>query len=450
MKIISKIFFGSMLLLFSGISCTDDDFDNPAFGGDDVPVIFLEWAENMAFSVGDVIRINPQVSPSDGVTYKWIFDDEVVSTEKNLEYAVTEFGTFVLKFEVERNGVKNSRTANVLVVKPFEPKTYNKKSIAYITVDGSVADVPWDNITHLIVSSAIIGADGSPDLTFGGRTALDISTLISTAHNYGVFVMIEFSGSITYLNAVHAYGSLDFYSAAVAANRDAFVNSLVQVVIDNKFDGINVYMDKADDGAYPDPVTLKDFYEKLGIALKSVKNSLDGVEYDYLLSMSVYGGWTNATLANMVNIPTYDWINVLAFDAEDLTPVPHSASWYFTDQINQWLNWYGVNPSRIVGVAPAFGLRYFGNTADYTWGNLWQYTEYIPYRTLCAAYPNAHEVNQQATDNGIFYDGFPAIEAKAQYVNDSNLGGMALWSVESDSRDETKSLMKRINALMGN
>ncbi|MDR1348113.1 MAG: hypothetical protein LBJ63_06780 [Prevotellaceae bacterium] len=450
MKIINKIFLGSMLLLLFGMSCTNDDVDNPAFGDDDVPVIFVDWAENMAFSIGDVIRINPQVSPSDGIACKWIFNDEVVSTDKNLEYTVTEFGTFVLKFEVERNGITNSRMASVLVVKPFEPKTYSKKSIAYITVDGSVADVPWNDITHLVVSSAIIGADGLPDLTFGGRTTLDISTLISTAHNYGVFVMLEFSGAITYLNAMHAYGSLNFYSAAVAANRDAFVNNLVQIAIDNKFDGINIYMDKADDGAYLDPVTLKDFYEKLGIAVKSVKNSLNGIEYDYLLSMSVYGGWTNATLSGMVNIPAYDWINVMAFAAEDLTPGAHSATWYFTDQINQWLNLYGVAPSRIVGVAPAFGLRYFGNPGDYTWGNLWEYTEYIPYRTLCAAYPNAHEVNQQATDNGIFYDGFPAIEAKAQYVNDNNLGGMALWSAENDSRDETKSLMKKINVLLGN
>ncbi|MDR0753905.1 MAG: hypothetical protein LBF04_00755 [Prevotellaceae bacterium] len=450
MKIINKIFFSSILLLSLSISCTNDDADNPTFGDNDVPVIFVDWAENMAFNVGDVIRISPQVSPSDGVIYKWIYNDEIVSTDKNLEYTVTEFGNFVLKLEVDRNGVKNSRITNVLVVKPFEPKTYNKKSIAYITVDGSVADVPWNDITHLIVSSAVIGADGLPDLTFGGRTTLDIPTLISTAHNYGVFVLIEFSGAITYLNAIHAYGSLTFYDAAVAANREEFANNLVQIMIDNKFDGINVYMDKADDGAYIDPATLKDFYEKLGVALKAVKNNLNDIEYDYLLSMSVYGGWTNATLSGMVNIPTYDWINVLAFAAEDLTPAPHSSPWYFSDQINQWLNLYGVAPSRIVGVAPAFGLRYFGNTADYTWGNLWQYTEYIPYRTLCSTYPNAHEVNQQAVDNGIFYDGFPAVAEKAQYVNDNNLGGMALWSVESDSKDETKSLMKKINDLLGN
>ncbi|MDR1742786.1 MAG: hypothetical protein LBR48_03070 [Dysgonamonadaceae bacterium] len=87
---------------------------------------------------------------------------------------------------------------------------------------------------------------------------------------------------------------------------------------------------------------------------------------------------------------------------------------------------------------------------DYTWGNLWEYTEYIPYRTICSTYPDAPNVNTQATDNGLYYDGFPAITEKAAFVKNNNLAGMALWSVDSDSRDETKSLMKKINTELGN
>jgi hypothetical protein len=451
MKTINNIIFSSLLLLFAGISCTNDDGENPAFGDRDMPRIYMDWAENLAYKVGDVIQLSPQISPADGATYKWFFNGEVVSTEQNLIYTVTEFGSFLLQFEVERNGVKNSRMANVLVVKPFEPKTYNKKAVAYITVDGAVSDVPWDDVTHLIVSSVVAGADGSLDMTFGGRTTLDIATLISTAHNYGVYVMLEVSGVITYLNAAHLYESLTFYNAAVGGSQDGLVNTLIQTIIDNSFDGLNVYMDKADGGAYVDPATLRIFYEKLGTALKAIKNNVDNVDYDYLLSMSVYAGWTNASLADMVNIPTYDWINVLAFAAEDLTPGAQSAGWYFTEQINYWLNApHSVVPSRIVGAVPAFGLRYFGNVADYTWGNLWEHTEYIPYRTLCSTYANAPDVNQQAVDNGLFYDGFPAIEEKAQFVMANDLGGMALWSVDSDSTDPAKSLMKKINTALGN
>jgi hypothetical protein len=447
MKKINKIFFCSLLLLCFVSACTDDNGTNPTFGDKDVPVIFMNWNETMAFRVGDTIAFTPQISPSDGATYQWTLDGKVISTESKVSYPLSEFLVNAeLKFVVTRNGVSNSRVTSVMVVKDYIPKPEGtKKVIAWLTKDGLNSDVPWESITHLIVSSAIVNADGTLDVSFADN--LNIPNLLTFAHNYGVQVMIEVSGVTTYLNAMHSYGSLTFYDAAVDA-QDVCVANIVKLATDYDFDGINVYMDKADDGAYANPTALRTFYEKLGTAFKSAKNAIDGVEYDYLLSLSVYGGWTNATLVNMVNIPTYDWINVLAFAAEDLVPGAHSADWYFSDQINQWLNWYGVAPARIVGAVPAFGLRYFGTPADYTWGNLWQYTEYIPYRTLCATYANAPDVNQQAVDNGIFYDGFPAIEAKAQYVNDNNLGGMALWSVESDSKDPAKSLMKKINALL--
>ena len=78
-------------LSFSVISsCEDDSASNPVFGDSDVPSIFVQWEANMALSVDDTIKINPQVSPGDGVTYKWTFDGTVVSTEKDLAYKVTE------------------------------------------------------------------------------------------------------------------------------------------------------------------------------------------------------------------------------------------------------------------------------------------------------------------------------------------------------------------------
>lgn len=158
------------LSFFVVSACEDDSASNPVFGYSDVPAIFVQWEANMALSVDDTIKINPQVSPGDGVTYKWTFNGTVVSTEKTLSYKVTEPGEFTLNYEIERNGVKNSRTSTVLVVKPFEPKEYNKMSIAWLSINGSIADVPWNDITHLVLSSSVIQANGSPDLTFGGST----------------------------------------------------------------------------------------------------------------------------------------------------------------------------------------------------------------------------------------------------------------------------------------
>lgn len=427
-------------------ACVDDSADNPTFTDDEMPIMLMHWQASLAIQSGDTIFINPVISPSDGATYKWVFDGVTVSTEKDLAYKVEGSGEYTLYFEVDRNGVKNSRTATVLITKPFDAKPYNKKSVAFLSVNGTIQDVEWDAITHLIVTSSQIKADGTPDLTLGGST-LDISTLISTAHNYGVYVLLEYSGALgSYINGTPVYDSFTFYNTAIdASKRGALISSMINYVTENEFDGINIYMDKSTSGTFGDLDGLKAFYEDLAAAVPEFSSV-----GKFHLTLSVYGGWTRASLSGVVNIERYDWINVLAYGAEDLTPTAHSALWYFQSEAEYWVNTIGVEPERIVVAAPAFGLRYFGDISGYTWGTLYLFTEYIGYRQLCADYPDAPGKNKIEVDNGIFYDGLADIQAKAEDVINKGYAGMALWSIENDSKDADKSLIKRMNASLGN
>jgi len=442
---IKNILF-AIMALFILQGCTDDSANNPVFADDEMPVIFGTWQSTIAVQYGDTIVFDLQISPSEGASYKWMFDGEIISTEKKLAYKVIEStGEHTLYFEVDRDGIKNSRTATVLVTKPFTAKTYNKKSIAYISVNGSVSDIQWDNITHLVVTSAQIKADGTPDFTLGGTT-LNISTLISTAHNYGVYVLLEYSGILSsYVNGAPEYASYNFYNTAInSSTRSTLISSMLNFALENKFDGINIYMDKAADGVFANPEELKVFYEELAAAVPELSSV-----GKFHLTMSVYGGWTRASLSGVVNIERYDWINVLAFGAEDLTPTAHSALWYAASETQSWVD-LGVAPEKIVLVAPAFGLRYFGDTSGYTWGNLWEYTEYIGYRTLCNTYPDAPNTNKIEVDNGIYYDGLADVQTKAELVISKNFAGMALWSIENDSKENGKSLIVKINSSLGN
>lgn len=442
---IKNILF-AIMALFILHGCTDDSANNPVFADDEMPVIFGTWQSTIAVQYGDTIVFDLQISPSEGATYKWMLDGEIISTEKKLAHEVIEStGEHTLYFEVDRNGVKNSRTATVLVTKPFVEKIYNKKSIAYISVNGSLTDIQWDHITHLVVTSSQIKADGTPDFTLGGTT-LNISTLISTAHNYGVYVLLEYSGILSsYVNGAPEYASYNFYNTAInSSTRTTLITSMLNFAVENKFDGINIYMDKAADGVFANPDELKVFYEELAAAVPE-----QGSVGKFYLSMSVYSGWTSASLAGVVKIERYDWINVLAFGAEDLTPTAHSALWYAASETQSWVD-LGVAPEKIVLAVPAFGLRYFGDTSGYTWGNLWEFTEYIGYRTICNNYPDAHNANKIEIDNGLFYDGLADIEAKATFVIEKGYAGMALWSIENDSKDTAKSLIKRMNTSLGN
>lgn len=423
----------------------------------------MDWQEYTARKVGDILELKPNVSPSDGASYKWTLDGKVISTEKDLNYPIEEEMIGVLKFEVVRKDASNSRTTNLLVPKAFKPKIYNKKSIAFLTNNGSIADVDWNNITHLIISSVVVESNGKLDVS--GIKNLNMSTLMTYAHHYGVYVMLEVSGVLgSYLNAVPLYGSYTFYDNAVSSGYQSLANAIIEEAKNQGVDGINIYMDKANtaNGEFDNPTALTAFYSYLGSQLKANKNVIEGNDYDYLLSMSVVAGWTRGSIRDAAKLPIYDWVNVLAFAMEDLSPSPHSSQWAAENEINSWISgWIGpITANRLVLAVPAFGLRYKGVPKDYTWANLGQYTEYISYKDLCTDYANAYSKNEIIlTDNGgdnakevdkIYYDGIPAIQSKVAFVQTADLGGMAIWSIENDSKEAGSSLVKEMNKGLGN
>ena len=116
MKTIRYIF--SLLLLLSLISCGTDDDSQAVFSDADYPKIFLSpaWAVSFAVNDGDKITFNPVVSPNDGALYKWTINNEVVGTQKDLDYTINKGkGVYTLNFEVTRHGVKSLRTAKMEV-----------------------------------------------------------------------------------------------------------------------------------------------------------------------------------------------------------------------------------------------------------------------------------------------------------------------------------------------
>lgn len=451
------------LLLLNG--CKDDSADNPVFGDDDLPHIYVNWQTNMAYKIGETIKISPIVSPSDGTEYKWTLNGAVISDEKDLSYELTEFLLAAdLKFETTRNGVSSFREAKLYTTQNFVPKDYAKKSIGFLTKNGTLDDIDWDNITHLVLSSALVEEDASLDMSISA--VFDIPTVRSLAHNFGVYLMLEVSGKIDYLNSVPMYDSLSFYNAAVT-KADILIENITDVVSEYGFDGVNIYMDKAVDAKYKDPEALYSFYDVIAKKIKANKNIIDGVEYDYIMSFSVLGGWTRTSLKDMIHIPEYDWINVLAIAAENLSPAPHSSLSFISQEVNIWLTGRGGyenftaidSPERVVLIVPAFGLRYFGIPRNYTWANLWQFTEYIGYRRLNQDYQNVpssnvivilENTNPSREVDRIFYDGFENITNKADSVIVKNLGGLGLWSIENDTKDPSSSLLQKMNISLGN
>ncbi|MCD8079674.1 MAG: hypothetical protein LUF04_04450 [Bacteroides sp.] len=111
-----------MLLILAG--CKDDSANNPAFDDDEIPAIYMDWAAEYVYSLGDVMKFEAQVSPSDHTTCRWLIDGNVVAEGLKIEQTIDTEEPFTLRFEAERNGIKNFRTADVTIAKEFVAKEF--------------------------------------------------------------------------------------------------------------------------------------------------------------------------------------------------------------------------------------------------------------------------------------------------------------------------------------
>lgn len=105
-----------------------------------------------------------------------------------------------------------------------------------------------------------------------------------------------------------------------------------------------------------------------------------------------------------------------------------------------WKNFH-LPASKIVVGFPVFGLRYNeldagGNNAS--WGSY----DYITYKGILALDPTADTKNQISAAKGIYYNGIPMIQQKAQYIKGSDFKGMYGWTIDADATDSTKSLFR--------
>jgi hypothetical protein len=427
-------------------SC-EETADNPVFGDDAVPRIFGWSTVNKYFlDISDSLILNMKVSPENGATYKWFIDGVQVSDERVLRYKFTEVKTYTVKFEVERNGILNSREGEAIVTKPFVAKAYNKKVVGFMTRDGSLESINLKNITHLVISSAVVDENLSAlvDTTF---STLNIPLIIKAAHNEGVYVLLDVTGQLVNMNGGGYYGNYGFYNVVKdPVKRSKAIDTFLKFAKDNDFDGVNIYLNNAseDQGILKQEFTLP-FFQEIAEKLP------EGPNGEFFYTASAPGGWLTSELKVVVNIEAIDWVHLHPFRYGDPSISADAPFWAFTDLAATW-NGFGLPKEKIVNGIPAFGLHYFypddGTTVG--WGNMWMYTSYDSYKSILARDAQAHTKNHLDVDDGIFYDGHPAVQQKAQYVLDAQLGGVMVWGIENDTQDQSKSIVKAISTTFGN
>ena len=428
------------LFLFTIASCTDEETPTQ-FTEEDIPMIYMEWAAEYIYSVGDTVNFTAQVSPSNNTASRWLVDGEVVSEELTIKYPIVSGEPFNLRFEVERNGFTSFRTANVTVTKEFEAKNYDKIILGVISSDATLGSIQWDNITHLMYTSLIVD-NTTPTLKMPDTSSLErLRSIVSAAHNNGVYVIIDITGPINYLHGGGFYNETSFNEVAVdQEKRKKLITDINAFVEEYDLDGVNIYINNLnnDNGGLFDKEGITAFMNELG---ESLPENRPDPRKEFFFTASVPMAWNNYEFYHVAHVPRLNWVNFMLFGGTDLSPVPHAPSWQINDNILRFKNAGLLVSKMLIGIG-SFGIQYNLNGVNPTWGNLDSFLQYRSYKEIIGLNADAANLNQLPLGDGLYYSGVTDVKAKAEIVISNNAAGMFIWTMENDTQAVGKSLTK--------
>ncbi len=309
--------------------------------------------------------------------------------------------------------------ALLLVIGSSAQSSANKVVVAYvpnwIDIAAFASTIDYSQVTHLNVAFENPKND-TGDLTF----SLGTNTLIAKAHAHHVSVQVSIGGGSASSSKKDRQRIGDLMSGG---KRGAFIAKLNAYIRQHHFDGIDIDIEG--------PAINKDygaFMRDLSVALKSSGK---------LLTTALSQGYGGDQVPSYV-LDVVDFVNIMAYDGagpwDKKSPGQHSSYEFAKSNVDYWLK-RGLVKSKAV-----LGLPFYG----YGFGKAYRDGDF-PYAEIVAAYKGAENLDQ--TGETIWYNGLGTIKLKTQYVIDSGLAGVMIWSLDEDCKGE-KSLLAAIHSVL--
>ena len=308
------------------------------------------------------------------------------------------------------------------MVAPAKARPHNgKKVVAYVPnwIDlAAFADtIDYAKVTHINAAFENPTSD-SGDLSFDSKDAI----LLAKAHKNRIPVLVSIGGGLASSDPI----LLARYAKLLReSNRAGFVAKLADYVVAHGFDGLDVDLEgpSIDENYGP-------FIEELAKAMKSKHK---------LLTAALSQGYGGNKVPDAV-LKRFDWVNIMAYDGAGSwapnAPGQHSSLAFAKSNAAYWLK-HGLPRSKAILGVPFYGYG-FGKAFR---NGVYDYSEII------AAYPGAENADQ--TGDTIWYNGLTTIRAKAKYVNAQQLGGMMIWSLDTDGKGAQSLLSALYEVLEG-
>lgn len=351
-----------------------------------------------------------------------------------------------------RQNSANRLTLDNGTVSPRSPPS-SQWSVGYYlpwAQDGSpllpVTAIQWRGLTHIILSSALVNADGTVD---SSGIARFIHPVVTAAHAHHVKALLS-------LEAV----SPTYFNAAIENHLNALVRNIAAAVSASEFDGLDVDWEpaaafNASRSNAADMTTLaKALRTALGSKIMTVFAGSTQASY-YVTVANLFDRLQLATYAQSCNWRGFGWYNsALYIGAASKSDCSYST----LDQAAKAYIDAGVPAGKISLGLGFYGLKYTGGilASDSMRGisspiQIWQsgrsptvtelaYDAIVPMiaasnyhwdSTAMVPYIN-HRGTTSSGDWYITYDNPESITDKVQYCVNRNLGGWFIWWIGGD------------------
>ena len=302
---------------------------------------------------------------------------------------------------------------------PASPADAQDRVVAYvpnwIDLRAFAETIDYAKLTHInIAFENPVNASG--DLSFNDKDRV----LTEKAHANKVKVLVSIGGGSASGDKVLKSRYSDLLGED---KRNAFAAKIADYVVTHDFDGLDVDIEgpsiNGDYGA---------FIEAVAPVLKAKGR---------LLTAALSKGYGGPQVPDSA-IGRFDFVNIMAYDGagywDPKAPGQHSSFEFAVSNVDYWLK-RGLDKSRAV-----LGVPFYG----YGFGEAFKKRDY-PYSTIVSGYPGAEKVDQ--VGNTIWYNGIPTIQRKVEYVVSQGLGGVMIWSLDSDVKGE-RSLLSAIRGAL--
>ncbi|MDZ4706898.1 MAG: glycosyl hydrolase family 18 protein [Saprospiraceae bacterium] len=237
--------------------------------------------------------------------------------------------------------------------------------------------------------------------------------IIQKAHDHRVRVFLSIGGGSPPAHLEHLMKP---------EKRGKLVTGLVDIAGKYGFDGIDVDIENDLINAdYPPLVS------ELGKALKS-KN---------IMMTAALASW-NSHLIHDSTLYSYDFINIMSYDRTGPWNLNRPGQHSPFSMVQNDFKYF--NQTRRVPAEKLFiGLPFYG----YGFGS--GVPQSLPYKSIISTYPGSEQTDSVSVAQGgtMYYNGMPTIQQKIRFAIDNKAGGVMIWQLLGDSRDD-KSLLKVI------